>query len=94
MLEDWTAWLRFLKLGGNYWNFQNLSPSYLVPEHFKENFRWDEIQVFCGISLQALSGSSSSSSDGLAGFSKVDMLGVWYTSVNFGAEKSLVSPNW
>jgi len=31
---------------------------------------------------------------GFADCSQVDMLGVRYTSVNFGAEKSLGSPNW
>jgi hypothetical protein len=31
---------------------------------------------------------------GLTGYSQVDVAGVWYKSVNFGAERCRASPNW
>ena len=37
---------------------------------------------------------SSSASLLFTDYSQVDMLRVWYKSVNFGAKKSLDSPNW
>ena len=37
---------------------------------------------------------TSSASVGLADYSQVDKLGVWYKSVSFRADKSRGPPNW
>jgi len=41
-----------------------------------------------------LSRSLALQSGSLADYPYVDKLGLWYISVNFGAEKGPVSPNW
>ena len=43
--------------------------------------------------LSGLAPECKLASVGLAAYFKFDILGVWYKYVNFGAEKSPVSPN-
>ena len=47
-----------------------------------------------GCELRMTGLHSRSVSLGLTDYSHVDMLGLWYISGNFRAEKRLASPNW
>ena len=51
--------------------------------------------AFVGLSLRCCKCSGpSSASPGLADYSELDMLGLWYESINLGAGKSPGSPIW